>query len=246
MHEAKGHESNSFLTLTYDPAHMPIDGSLNVEHWKLFAKRARNHFQRKAKKEGRNPESFRYFHCGEYGDLFGRPHYHACIFGVDFNNDRKIWTISHGNILYCSDLLNSLWGKGKAFIGEVTFESAAYVARYAMKKVTGKKAEEYYQGRKPEYITMSRRPGIGSLWYGKFGEEVARDDFVIVNGQKTRPPKYYDELLGEKNPKRLEELKRRRVSKARDHEWNNTYKRLRVREEVLVRKIEQLKRSLEV
>ena len=67
-----------------------------------------------------------------------------------------------GHALYTSKIIDETWGLGRCWIGDVSFESAAYVARYIVKKVTGERAEAYYVGRKPEYTTMSRRPGIGT------------------------------------------------------------------------------------
>ena len=97
--------------------------------------------------------------------------------------------------LYTSAILNELWSFGFSTIGDVTFESAAYVARYVMKKITGDKAESHYQGRVPEYTTMSRRPGIGKPWFEKFGSDVyPADEVVIRGGIVCQPPKYYDSL----------------------------------------------------
>ena len=74
--------------------------------------------------------------CGEYGDKLGRPHYHAIIFGVTFV-DKKLWSIRRGNNLYRSATLEKLWPYGFSSIGTVNFETAAYVARYVTKKITG-------------------------------------------------------------------------------------------------------------
>ena len=73
IHEASLHEDNCFITLTYDDAHLPTDLSLNVSHFQKFMKRLRKRFG----------EGIRFFHCGEYGENFGRPHYHACLFTSD-------------------------------------------------------------------------------------------------------------------------------------------------------------------
>lgn len=183
VHEASLFKENMFITLTYNNDHLPADGSLHVEHFQLFMKRLRRYFQNEGKK-------LRFFHCGEYGDTYGRPHYHACIFGVDFS-DKVLWRDTAGIPLYSSDTLNDLWGLGYCIIGEVTYDSAAYVARYIMKKITGDKAEAYYSGKKPEYITMSRRPGIGRGWYEKYKGDVFPHDYTVVNGAKVKPPKFY-------------------------------------------------------
>lgn len=232
MHEAQMHDDNVFLTLTYNDENLPKDGSLCLRDYQLFMKRLRKHVGQKV----------RFFHCGEYGDEFDRPHYHAILFGVDFP-DKEPWSIRDDNTLYVSPTLTSIWGLGFCSIGDVTFESCAYVARYVMKKVNGDAAESHYQGRKPEYTTMSRRPGIGADWYRKFREEVFPRDFCVVNGVKVRVPKAYDRLEKEDREKEFDKVKRARRKSARLHEDDQTPERLAVREKVTEARVALLKRG---
>lgn len=192
MHEASLYEKNCFLTLTYDEKNLPFDHSLHLDHYQLFMKRLR-------KKYG---SGIRFFHCGEYGEALGRPHYHSLLFNHDFP-DKKFYSSKGGNSIYTSDELNGIWNKGFAVIGDLTFESAGYVARYALKKITGENAEKHYNGKKPEYCTMSRRPGIGKGWFDKFKDDVYNRDRVLINGKISRPPKYYDGLLQKVDPSKL-------------------------------------------
>jgi len=192
----------------------------------------------------------RFFHCGEYGEKLNRPHHHACLFGVDFKEDRKTWKkITNNNLqknfsLYRSQLLEKIWPYGYSTIGEVTFESAAYVARYITKKITGEKAEQHYQGREPEYITMSRKPGIARLWWNKYKKDVLTQDAVISrNNLITRPGKYYDNLYHQENPKDMERIKRLRIRKIDPKEI--TPERLAVKEKIKLFKFKKLKRKLE-
>ena len=226
------HDRNSFLTLTYDEKHLPKDRSLNVEHWKLFAKRLRKSYG-----------PFRFLHCGEYGDENGRPHYHAAIFGHDFMAESiPFKDTEQGEHLYTNPILDKIWGKGLAVFGELTFASAAYVARYIMKKITGEAAEWHYQeidpitgetwNVKPEYITMSRKPGIGKTWIDKYMDEVYPDDSVIVNGKPSRPPKYYDQQLEQHNATAYRELKKQRSQRSAKQESENTAVRLAIKETV--------------
>mgnify|MGYP000188139432 FL=1 len=164
VHEASLHNENSFITLTYANEHLPAWNSLDKTTFPKFMKRLRKSLQDKR---------VRYFHCGEYGDHTGRPHYHALLFGHDFP-DKTHWAIRNGNPTWRSQELERLWPFGHSEIGTVTFESAAYCARYITKKVTGHAAREHYEmvdkhtgelgRREPEYTTMSRRPGIGKGW----------------------------------------------------------------------------------
>lgn len=206
MHEAELHEDNCFVTLTYDDDNLPPGGSLDRRAFQLFMKRLRKAYD----------GAIRYYHCGEYGDVTARPHYHAVLFGIAFD-DRYLWAERQGNKSFRSPTLERAWPLGNAEIGSVTFESAAYVARYCVKKVTGEKAEAHYSKvdvdtgelvqLEPEYATMSRRPGIGSGWLDKYGEETYRDDSVVMRGKEMKPPKYYDGKYELVDPERVADVK---------------------------------------
>jgi hypothetical protein len=247
MHEASLYENNCFLTLTFSPESLSkrkYSYSLDVTEFQKFMKRLR-------KKYG---GGIRFFHCGEYGDKYGRPHYHALLFNHDFE-DKELFAVRDGYRLYSSESLSRLWPYGFATIGDVTFESAAYVARYVMKKITGEDAEEHYRivdpetgeiyQRKPEYITMSRRPGIGKEWFDKFQSDVYPHDYVIVDGRKVKTPRYYDKLYEEKCGIDIDMVKHERNIKAAKRSDDNTRQRLDEREKVHALKMKQLHRGLE-
>lgn len=245
VHEASLHDENCFLTLTYDDEHVPTDGSLNKSHFQLFMKRLRSRFS-----ECR----IRYYHCGEYGGLYRRPHYHALLFGFDFA-DKQLFKVVAENRLYVSATLGACWKLGFSSIGAVTFESAAYVARYVMKKVTGDAAVEHYVGCDevtgelvellPEYTTMSRRPGIGRDWFDRFSSDVYPSDEVVLRGRSMRPPRYYDSILDISDPHELERLKFLRKRQAAKHEVDCTPERLAVREFCKTVEVSRLLRSVE-
>jgi len=247
-HEASLHENNCFITLTYNDEHLPPDRSLTIREFQLFIKRLR-------KKYGNN---IRYYACGEYGENYGRPHYHACLFNHDFT-DKKLWKQSRDNPLYRSASLEALWidpetkkSLGYSSVGEVTFQSAAYVARYIMKKRLGKNQDEYYvyidddgvvHQRLPEFTLMSRRPGIGAGWLQKFATDVYPDDFVIINGKRVRPPRYYDQNFELVDSELLEQIKWTRKKNLRKYADNNTPERLAVREKIQDVKVQLLQRN---
>lgn len=240
MHEVSLHEDNCFITLTYDEEHYPTDGSLVKHHFQDFMKRLRRHFE---------PRRIRFYHCGEYGGKFKRPHYHAVLFGVDFA-DRQLFSIENGVKCYTSALLAERWGKGFCTVGDVTFESAAYVARYCMKKVTGDDAVIHYVSEdgvmlQPEYATMSRRPGIGSEWFSEFANDVFPWDEVISSGRPLKPPRYYDNLYRAVDEAAYFDLKVKRMEKARKMAKDNTPERLRSREIVKKAQLGMLKRRLD-
>jgi len=252
MHEAQCHRANSFLTLTYDNENLPATGSLNKKHFQDFMKRLR-------KRIGR---PLRFFHCGEYGDKFARPHYHCCLFGWDFP-DRVFYREANSIRLYTSPLLTDVWGFGYCVLGDLTFESAAYTARYCMKKITGPPAQDHYlcvdretgeilqdedgslRRRLPEYVTMSRRPGIATKWYEKYGDDVFPDDEVIVRGKSSKPPRFYDNLLEREDIALYEKIKRKRFSDGAKRAEDNTPARLFERELCVKSRVKRLKRGVD-
>ena len=244
IHEAQLHSENCFITLTFAPEHLPSPPTLDVRDFQLFMKRLR-------KKYGSN---IRFFHCGEYGEQFGRPHYHACLFNFDFP-DKVLWKQVNGCNLYTSKSLELLWPYGFSTIGDVTFESAAYVARYIMKKVTGNLAEEHYErvdpatgeifSVRPEYVTMSRRPGIASAWFDRFSSDVYPSDSVVIRGRQVRPPRYYDNKFKLLFPLDFEEIQHQRQLDAAKHLDNCTKDRLEIREQVQIARLNKLPRELD-
>lgn len=248
MHESQCHDSNCFITLTYDDAHLPEGGSLKYPDFQRFMKRLRKSLP------GR---SVRYFVAGEYGDGLGRPHFHACIFGYDFSSSKlsPVRKNSQGDIIYSSDELSVLWPYGFSSVGALTFQSAAYVARYVLKKVTGSKSNAHYQvvepdtgeivgSRTPEFCAMSLKPGIGSAWFSRFHSDVFPHDYVVANGHPSKPPRYYDVLLKRISPDVHESIAYDREVDALKRYQDNTPERLAVRETVANARLSFRQRNL--
>lgn len=233
--EASLYNENCFITLTYAPEHLPPGGSLVVSDYQKFMKRLRKFYGKQGKK-------IRFFQCGEYGERFSRPHYHACLLNFDFPDKVLYRRSERGDNIYRSASLESLWPFGRSEIGAVTFESAAYVARYIMKKVTGPLAADHYCGRQPEYTTMSRRPGIGAPWFERFSSDVYNHDVLVIRGGiKVPPPRFYNNQYEVMNPEHYEKIKRKRFLKQIDQlssgefsrkSRDNTYERRKVKEAV--------------
>lgn len=244
MHEASMHDENSFLTLTYDDDHVPMQGQLVYSHFQKFMKRLR-------KRVG----EVRFYMCGEYGEQFDRPHFHCILFGHGFYGDRVPFRQSPTGTLYRSPLLESLWTAGLSSVGEVTFESAAYVARYCIKKVNGKLADDHYTcvdgptgeiyQKEPEFARMSLKPGIGAGWIDKYPDDVVNAGGVMVNDMKVGVPRYYLDMLSKR-----EDLKRDLLDATRSRNIvsvapnDNSYERMRVKEEVFKAKLSSKKRLL--
>lgn len=253
MHEASLYENNCFVTLTFDEDHLPVNGSLNKRDFQLFMKRLRKRCVGLDVVDGKRP--IRYFHCGEYGENMKRPHHHACLFNFDFL-DKELWSIKNGIRLYRSELLEDLWPFGFSLIGDVTVESANYVARYCIKKITGDDAALHYVSvdedtgemfyLEPEYITMSRRPGIGQKWYEEYRDsDVYSKDFVTSDGKAFKVPAYYDKLEDMRDHFSMLGRKRGRRLKADEHSEDHTVERLNARERVARARVKRLVRSFE-
>lgn len=229
MHEAKLSKQNVFVTLTYADDKLPERGQLVYSDFQGFMKRTRKAFE---------PSKVRFYMCGEYGETTKRPHFHACLFGIDFD-DKEYWrTTESGSKSYRSAKLERLWGHGHCEAGEVTFESAAYIARYCVQKVVGDEAYYYYYRhdangpyqQEPEFNQASLKPGLGRGWYEKWRDDVFPHDYVVVNGQKVRPPKYYSKVFKKENPDVFEDIQARREEESRKKWADNTPDRLRVKE----------------
>lgn len=211
MHENRMHKQSCFVNLTYDNEHLPEVGTLVPTHLQGFHKRLHN---RLLYDRGRG---IRYYGCGEYGDLNKRPHYHSIVFGYDFPDKVFYGRNGRGDEIFTSAKLDEIWGHGECKIGSVTFDSCAYVARYVMKKVDGEKREAgHYQvydadglihERVPEFPHMSRRPGIGSTYFDKYGSEIMTHDSIIMNSREVPSIRYYDLKIEAIDPLRLKELK---------------------------------------
>lgn len=248
VHEASLSENHSFLTLTYDDEHLPASGSLIKSDFQKFIRSLRQKL---------SPEPIRFFMCGEYGELLLRPHYHALIYGFSFP-DKKHWsTTRHGNKLFRSTFLESTWTLGNSLIGDVTFQSAGYIARYTMKKITGAAAAAHYRGetcdaatgeiidRLPEYNQMSLKPGLGRAWIERYLPDVYPGDFVVMSGKKHKPPRYYDKFHEQHDPNAHDQVVQLRKAFAATHEADQTSRRLAVREICTLAKAKQLIRPLQ-
>lgn len=248
VHEASLHQANCFITLTYASEHLPEGGTLVKKHFQDFMKRFRKAIY---------PQKIRMYYCGEYGDKYGRPHYHALIFGYDFTDRILVHDRNRRRSdppLYKSPFLAKLWGKGNVQVGDVTYQSAGYVARYCLKKQTGKNSAEKYtkideNGNKyiilREFAQASNRDGIGAAWYAKYASDCFPSDYLVHEAKKCRVPRYYERLFEIDNADKLAEIKSKRVLRANDHAKDLTHERLHVREQCQKAKCKKLIRSYE-
>lgn len=257
VHEASLYENNAFITLTYDDDNLPASGSLTYPDFQLFMKRLRKHIA---------PTKVRFYMCGEYGDQTNRPHFHACLFNYDFPDKVHYKRTRAGSNIYTSNILANLWPFGLTSTADVTFESAAYCARYCMSKVTGRDAASHYRRYSsdvdeihmdmqtgeiysheltPEFNHMSLKPGIGAPWLAKWKTDVYPHDYVVINGKEVKPPKYYDTKYAEEFPDQFERLQFLRESEARSNYHDNTDDRLAVKLRIAQQRAAQLERTFQ-
>lgn len=226
VHECAFHESSVFATLTYDEEHLPKGASLDKREWQLFMKRLRKNT------EGRE---MKYFAAGEYGDKNGRPHYHACIFGVAL--DEK-------------EVIEDAWQhRGMVHVGNVEYDSARYICDYIQKD----NRAMMYGGRTPPFSLMSR--GLGRKYIEKYGDQVIANGGVTVRGIPCGLPRYYRNFLGERLPtgvllekkeERLKELREAYERKKLDKEetWKAVKNGRMQKEEDIEKRIELNRRKM--
>ena len=235
------HKQNAYITLTYEGEN--IHPSLNYQDFQKFIRRLR---------KSRQQQTLRYFAAGEYGGESGRPHWHALIFGTNFADQQPI-----AKNLNRSPELEELWPHGFSSIGEVTWQSAGYVAAYCVKKVNGPTADNHYTRVNlttgelirltPEMARMSLKPAIGRTWLEKYWREVYEARTGVVTkpgGNQYKAPRYYDKMIEKWIPERAREIETIRIIEAKTREKDNTDERLKTKETVTKARLNQKQRKL--
>jgi hypothetical protein len=286
VHEAQMHSLNCFITLTYAPENLPENSSLEPEHLKEFIKKLRRKLSWRVRCYGNekrkkpilpkgekrerwyphNSKNLKYLASGEYGseEHTHHPHYHICLFGWDPLDKEYFFTNEHGDPVYKSRWLADIWDKGFITVGELNYRTAAYTARYTLKKIkeygekhrhevidyeTGEtnlsyrewQIKELMENKLPEFIRMSQ--GIGKTWYEKYKSDTYKD-YVYVGKQKHKIPRYYDKQLEKEDINRYEKTKEERKLKAIELE-NNPNKPTNLQRDIVKKqKLKLLTRSL--
>lgn len=242
-HEASLYDDNCFVTLTYGRDKLPPDSSLCYRDFQLFMKRLRKSFR----------APIRFFMCGEYGPLNLRPHYHACLFNINFSDRVPAGKSAAGVVFFDSPRLREIWSHGHVSVQDLNTEAAAYCARYIVDKVNGDAAEAHYTSvdedgvirrRVPEFSRCSLKPGIGSRWFARYYSDVFPGDRMVFDGQEFAVPKYYDRLMRRRDPSDvvLDRIEFARQQRAIAGHADNTDERLAVREVVHKARVSNQKR----
>lgn len=137
MLESYKHAKNAFVTLTYSPETLPPNGNLRYPDVQKFYKRLRKRVR---------PLKIRHYTSTEYGTEGNRPHYHAAIFGLGPED---------------AETIHSAWGLGYTFTGELTSDSAQYVAGYLTKEILDRD-DPFFDDHTFPFSRCSNRPGIGA------------------------------------------------------------------------------------
>ena len=164
LHEYKSHSKACFITLTYSEESLPEDESISKEELQKFFKRLRKN----------SGMEIKYFACGEYGEKYGRPHYHAILFGIGLKHDDKV-------------IIEKSWKFGSVNYGHVTIASMKYVTGYILK---GGKIEN---SKEKPFRLMSK--GLGKEFALNNKEYLMKDLSLTVNGYRQTLPRYYTKVL---------------------------------------------------
>lgn len=204
-----------FVTLTYDDEHIPPLAPCGIhtlvpDDLSAFMKRLRERWSRVHLQS----DSIRFYGAGEYGSDTFRPHYHLLLFGLELFDLRLYKSNSDGDPVYSSSELDSVWGNGFTCVAPFSWHTAAYTARYVVKKLKGRDASDTYRsaGIAPEFVRMSRKPGIGFGYLSEhFDEIIERDSIQLPQGMRCKPPKYFMRTLQESDPLSFDRIKRQRI-----------------------------------
>lgn len=244
-----------FVTLTYKDETLPQYGTLKKEDLQKWLKRLRKQLGKK----------IRFLACGEYGEDKLRPHYHAILFGHKFSKDKFVKSTKSGSHIWQSEELDNSWSLngdslGFASFGDMTFKSAAYVARYTLKKAKDESGEEDLQrysmetgevfpSALPTFGTMSRNGGLGKEWFLTYRKDCFPHDFIVHDTKKYPVPRYYEKVWQDHFPEeyaeQMPQIKKARLSRAKVHADNNTPERRAVRERIHQLKARKLQRELQ-
>lgn len=229
--EAQNWKDNQFITLTYATENLSFskEKQVDIETGEIFnlptlVPEDLTKFMkdlRRFYKYHYNHENIRFYACGEYGEKYNRPHFHLIVFNLPIDDKEYLFTTNQKNNVYTSDTISKIWGKGLVSIGDVTWDSAAYVARYVMKKLKGRESENYKKmGIVPEFVRMSRKEGIAKAYYEQHKNEIYENDEIILSKKdKTeiiKPCSYYDKMFDIENHELMEKIKARRAEIAQE------------------------------
>lgn len=197
INEGKYHKKACFITLTFDNkliktgghskandygAHsgFVFDIKASKEYFQKFMKRLRKHFSNKR---------ITFFHVGEYGEKYHRPHHHVILYGINFTEDGKrheFRNSTSNHPQYFSETLTDLWAAGICTIQDLNPKNTMYISQYTLKKFKGEEEKKF----KP-IMSFSNRSRMSQKWLRRNFKEVSKGYLEDADGKKYRVPKSY-------------------------------------------------------
>lgn len=191
--EASLYEENRFITLTYnDENYMKLGFHKSIDKKIIF-----NFFRRLKERK-----KVKYFACGEYGEKYGRPHYHAIVFNFGACHHCRVCckplqskqvAPEPGTDCY---LLEECWTNGFVYSGSVTYKSARYVAKYCQKQLYAYDAlvwDWLYYDCNPPFAIFTK--GLGKEFVLANKEYFMSKLSCKINGVDCSIPRYYKKKL---------------------------------------------------
>lgn len=195
INEAKYHKKACFITLTFDNkilldknskaykyganASFVFNINNSKEYFKKFIKRLRKKYYEK---------NITFYHVGEYGEKTKRPHHHAIIFGINFEEDRTEMQLSKtGKTQYFSKTLSELWACGRVSIQDLNSNNTIYICQYTLKKFKNNELNKRYKS----IMSFSNRSKMNIKWARRNATEIIKGYLSDLDGKKYKIPKSY-------------------------------------------------------
>lgn len=150
------------MTLTYNPLHLPMGNTISKSELQRYFKRLRK----------LTSKHIRYFAVGEYGDKYGRAHYHFIGFGLGLDDEaaiRSAWVKYYRGIGEARGFVARI-PMGIVDVGPLKPGGASYLAGYVVKKMTTGERFHLFPWKQPEFALMSKYPPIGSGYAAKIAQ----------------------------------------------------------------------------
>ncbi|UPW41905.1 replication initiator protein [Dipodfec virus RodF1_80] len=229
--EVASASSAFFITLTYDDAHLPLDGRVCKRDCQLFLKRFREQIR---------PYRIRYFLVSEYGESFGRPHYHLILFNYPKGRDNLIKELQFAWTL-CDPLQFERYG----VVGTVQAASINYVCKYCLSTIASDDPT------KKTFMLCSK--GIGKNFLSPAMVDYLRarvDGLGYVDGRKVPLPRYYADKVFNSQQKMIINRKKTEFHEQdldeciKDFEQGNRFGGFRIRQQQREEQQRKIRKSL--
>lgn len=172
----KSGQGASFVTLTYNDSNVPLNSNghftLRKSHLQKFMKRIRRNMEYYG-----DHRKFKYIACGEYGDFFGRCHFHICYLGL-----------SDSDMIKYS---RKCWKYGLVDVGCLSAGGIRYVLNYMQKSSKDSNVKILRDSEDVESPFLIHSVGLGKKWILSHYDDIVESRFTFNNNGKINLfPKY--------------------------------------------------------